>query len=465
MHGDFSLNPLAHRDNVSRVLFQQGRVQLDSDANELTESLLRWTRALAADTIGEHGGVENSFEITFDGTAGEFSITYGQYYVDGLRCVNLPNKDLWDSLAADPSKFPYAGGVLLIQQPHAFPLPRNPQVERAAGLFYLDAFEHHLTYAQDDSLRESALLGPDTTTRALVLWQVRKLSEADTRALEELVAKLPTLPRVYDKAYVGLNLFLRPGARLRARAILKETTDPCAISPDARYRGTENRLFRVEVHTPGGVKPDGTLDGNPTFKFSRDNGAEVYPIRDLQGKTVILDSLGRDQRTAIRVNDWVEVVDDEVLLMRKALKLRQVVNVSRADMTVTLDDVPEENVGTKQDRHPLLRRWAGPPRAIELRDAADPKLHWLDLADGVQVQFSFARGYRTGFRTGDYWVIPARTATGDVVWPQAGKDDPLALAPHGVDHRYAPLDRWGGSAFSGTLRKTFLPLTLVQPRP
>jgi hypothetical protein len=36
MYGDFSLNPLAYRERVSRVLSQQGRVQLDSDANEQT---------------------------------------------------------------------------------------------------------------------------------------------------------------------------------------------------------------------------------------------------------------------------------------------------------------------------------------------------------------------------------------------------------------------------------------------
>src|SRR5258708_19845378 len=89
MHGDFSLNPLAYRDNVSRVLYEQGRVQLDSDANELTETLLHATRALAFDAIGPHGGIDNSFEITGDGT--DFQIPFGHYWVDAIQSLNRPD--------------------------------------------------------------------------------------------------------------------------------------------------------------------------------------------------------------------------------------------------------------------------------------------------------------------------------------------------------------------------------------
>jgi hypothetical protein len=53
--------------------------------------------------------------------------------------------------------------------------------------------------------------------------------------------------------------------------------------------------------------------------------------------------------------------------------------------------------------------------------------------------------------TGDYWLIPARTATGDVEWPKVigadgnletdaqGNIIPVALPPHGITHYYAPL--------------------------
>jgi hypothetical protein len=59
---------------------------------------------------------------------------------------------------------------------------------------------------------------------------------------------------------------------------------------------------------------------------------------------------------------------------------------------------------------------------------------WLNLEDGIQIRFQAGATYRTG----DDWLIPARTETGDVIWP-GDASNPVALAPHGVKHRYAPL--------------------------
>src|SRR5688500_13918140 len=104
MHGDFSLNPTHYRDRVSRVLQQMGRVQLDSDWNEQTESTLRFLRGLGADVIGAHGGVGNGFKIipeTEDATKSPFRVAWGHYYVDGIRCVNMPPMDFWDVIG-DP---------------------------------------------------------------------------------------------------------------------------------------------------------------------------------------------------------------------------------------------------------------------------------------------------------------------------------------------------------------------------
>src|SRR5258705_3383379 len=52
------------------------------------------------------------------------------------------------------------------------------------------------------------------------------------------------------------------------------------------------------------------------------------------------------------------------------------------------------------------------------------------------------------YNTGDYWLIPARTATGDVEWPNDGGDPaatpavpprPLLRAPEGIAHSYCKL--------------------------
>jgi hypothetical protein len=92
--------------------------------------------------------------------------------------------------------------------------------------------------------------------------------------------------------------------------------------------------------------------------------------------------------------------------------------------------------------NPKVRRW-------DQQETADIKLSDndnaipiqedtpIDLEDGIQIQFSnpTANGSNQ-YRTGDYWLIPARTATGNVEWP---KEDPLARGPRGVLHHYAPL--------------------------
>ena len=81
---------------------------------------------------------------------------------------------------------------------------------------------------------------------------------------------------------------------------------------------------------------------------------------------------------------------------------------------------------------------------------------WLELEDGVQIQFQkLTDPNGNQYRPGDYWLIPARTATGDVEWPKDTPKDsqgnpvkdsqgnpvvvPIAKPPDGVTHHYAPL--------------------------
>ena len=62
---------------------------------------------------------------------------------------------------------------------------------------------------------------------------------------------------------------------------------------------------------------------------------------------------------------------------------------------------------------------------------------FLALEDGVEVRFETGRRYETG----DYWLIPARTANGDVEWPENGASPvaPLARPPEGIAHHYCKL--------------------------
>jgi hypothetical protein len=113
--------------------------------------------------------------------------------------------------------------------------------------------------------------------------------------------------------------------------------------------------------------------------------------------------------------------------------------------------------------HPLLRKWdhkGGDPAAGEAQLGDDGALliqegKWLTLEDGVQIFFEPAEagGDQHAYRTGDYWLIPARTATGDVEWPKIkdaqNKLVPDVRPPHGVEHHYAPLAIIGVGADGG----------------
>ena len=465
MQGDFSWDPFNYSEAVSRVLFQEGRVQLDRDFNENTESLLRFLRGLARDLIGAHGGVNDSFQILVPDPPEKdtYLVRWGQYYVDGIRCLNLPNVDYWETIQ-DVAAGTYGLPITI----DSAALKNAGGVDQ--GLFYLDVYERHVSSEQDDSIREVALLGPDTSSRAVVKWKVRAIP---TRAFDDLVTKIQTTINSIklkapgptqatwiggvDAGYLALNLLLRTGARMRAKASESESTNPCTIAPEARYRGTENRLFRVEIHDPM-VPGTPAIPAKPaTFKWSADNASIVYPIRKIDGVTIHLDSLGRDSRTQLCVNDWVEVVDDHVLDNNIANPLLQVVWVSADDLTVKLSAPPAGNAGSDLTLHPILRRWASDVIKIDTRTSpTDP---WIDLADGVQVQFSLVSPPIATYRTGDYWLLPMRTATGNVIWP----DDngiPRAMPPNGVDHHYAPLAKVtiSGNAQPADLRFTFAPM-------
>src|SRR5262249_25549087 len=118
---------------------------------------------------------------------------------------------------------------------------------------------------------------------------------------------------------------------------------------------------------------------------------------------------------------------------------------------------PDTNVGADRAKHPLLRRWdhkEGDPSEGGLQLATDGAAlivegsegGWLSLEDGVQIQFQVGPPANT-YYSGDYWLIPARTAIADVVWPREPAKDvssnpivvPIALPPAGIHHHYAPL--------------------------
>ena len=363
MKGDFTRNTFDPAKHFSRVLMQQGRVTLDSDFNEQAAILLHYLRTLVTDLIGPASGPihQCGFEI-FCGASGlpvgDFHIGAGRYYVDGILCENETMVSY--RLQPDP-----------------------PVLEQlSAGEFYLvylDVWERHICALEDDSIREVALGGPDTASRVRVVWQVK---------LKPLGTASATCAAAIRKLQDGILPMLRAGVKSE-----EDSTNPCVLPPEARYRGAANQLYRVEIHRGSNI-PEGSPQ-KPTFKWSRENGSVVFPIEKLATDskadtvTLTLRSLGPENRFGLTEGDWVEIVDDDYVLQNRAEKLLQVQAIHRDDLTVTLSGNLAPNVG-QSTKHPLLRRWDHKANASSLADdnalLVPTANTWYELEDGLQVR-------------------------------------------------------------------------------
>lgn len=458
MKGDFSRISFDRRNHFSQVLMQQGRVTLDADPNEQSAILLHYLRTLARDLIGPYGGPADAlgFGLEVAANPNRLLIGAGRYYVGGILCesdgCDYADQPDYRPLPPDArTKCP--GDALLLQL-------RQPDEDLRFWL-YLDVWERHISWIEDADIREVALNGPDTCTRAKVVWQVRALELRTLRdrlqqqrdRLERLYqaggSKDPALKARIDALDAALaELDVDQGAALPCfapLASLESLSDawlaarldsaegpenPCEIAPDAAYRGAENQLYRVEIHQGGDA-------ATATFKWSRDNGSQATPWLGSEGDWLLVAS-SRD----FALHDWVEITDESDDLDSRPGLFAQVAEVApgRLRISAPAGGLPDPAAL----KLPKLRRWNQRDQGdVRLRDGAVPVTesasgqdNWINLENGVQIRFAAGGSYCSG----DYWLIPARVATGDIQWPHLpGSDTPGLQAPHGVEHHYAPL--------------------------
>jgi len=455
MKGDFTRNTFNPDKHFLRVLMQQSRVQLDSDWNEQASILLHYLQTLAADIIGPYAGPKehSGFEISPNGSDGDFMIGKGRYYVNGILCEN------------EQDHLTYFHQV-------DYPLSKDDDaLEYGSYMVYLDVWERHISSVEDDDIREKALAGVDTATRSKVLWQVK------VKPLESQYAYCHQGASVLTNDVLVLSQICMSARAKQGRT----SSQPCLTEPDAQYRGIENQLYRVEIHT-GNLNEEGDFlpEKTPTFKFSRENGSVVFSIKvfsyDMESATysVEVEQLGRDDKLGLAVNDWVELVDDTTSLKNKTKPLLQVHAIDAVDRKVTL--LGGVNVEIDLTRPALLRRWEQ-KNGNDVNDNGVIEINtddWIPLEDGIEVKFNIDGGR---VRPGDYWLIPARVVTGDVEWPPITDDNgvaikdsnnnpiPKSLLPMGIVHHYAPLaiisvdDSGNVSSIDSDCRCSFRPLS------
>jgi len=381
------------------------------------------------------------FGLTAAGT--DLGISAGRLYVDGLLCENpaattvAKQPDLPDT--ASPV-LPCGAGVLPLPPPGLDPdaitgvvIFNNAgnAVAPADGTYlaYLEAWQRHLSPldlpVDDSSMRKVALGGPDTCTREKTVTQVKLLRAGDLGAGLDCLSDIA--------AWNALTA--APDGRLAALAEASiPPKTPCQLPPEAGYRMLENRLYRVEVHD------DGSVTGKAHYKWSRDNGSLLsrvvrWLVEPIANEFEVV-SIGRDEVLAISAGCWVEFIDDTHELLGQPGTLVPVIRTEGNVITVDLD--PAMRIGHALDKalfpsNPRVRRWDG---TGEIKPVAIGNVNagWEEVAqDGIELKF--APG---SYRIGDYWLIPARTATAAIEWPQENSK-PAFLAPAGVLRAFARL--------------------------
>jgi hypothetical protein len=193
-----------------------------------------------------------------------------------------------------------------------------------------------------------------------------------------------------------------------------------------------------------GIEPQPThLRRVATFKFSRDNGTVLTRLEEINGDVITVSNPGRDLTLGFADGRWVELSDEEHVLRGEPGILVRLASVEGNDLTV--DRWPDDTRMARSDfgTLPTVRRWDS-ERSTPVTTGT-----WLDLENGVEVQFALDTPDKEAqvadeFHTGDYWTIPARSLTGDVEWPQGDPGSQASVQPvfkprHGIDYHYCPL--------------------------
>jgi hypothetical protein len=417
MKADTTRSTFKQTKHYSGVLMQQGRVQLDADWNEQIDITGHRIETETIDVIGNCGApmhdagfhiVANANDLTAEEKklpenqnppaigANDLLISGGRYYVDGILSEN-------DSI------------VGYTKQPD---LPNLTVVNQAGTyLAYLDVWSRHMSALEDPSIREVALGGPDTATRSKTIWQVKLFRVGDAN----LNANCATVFQAWnDEIAAGT------GTLAAKAATSAPSNDPCIVAPGAGYRRLENQHYRVEVHDKGAL-------GAATFKFSRDNGSIVTKWESQAVNDLTVSNAGRDDVLRFAAGNWVELSDDTNDLLSTPGTLVQLAKVEGNVLTINpasaIPAGPINIANFPRNRNPKVRRW-------DMAALVKPNnQNWLDLEAGVQVHFTNGT-----YKTGDYWLIPARTDTADVEWPiDPMTNQPATQLPFGIKHHYCRL--------------------------
>lgn len=520
MHGDYTRDTfgptryygngfLQPEEHFTRVLLQQGRPLTDADWNEQSAYLLEATRSLARTLIGWHGSADCGFKywLTPDRIPNAPTLCHGHYYVDGIRCEHIRNEPI------PPSEF-----TDWIQGSG-----KDALGETQGGLYhlvYLDVWEQSVTGIEHNQLREPALTPIETSTRSRTRWALR-VADSDWRVRKRHPAKvfdtanpLPGQQLNRAKMYKIVDELtpLKRCLKVRINQDAANDITPCVTTlENGSDSDSQSALYRVEIHRGGpSYMESQPADENTTatFKWSRENGAAVFAIKEVQsdGQTLKLRSAFSSHGYELQDDDWIEILDQYGNPVNREGAIVRIKQVCDDELQLEHPVTPgtffrdaialsegKPNPGASGINRPhFVRRWfprgtaealgtvpESPRRLkVETRDGAFVHTRtdhedWIELENGIEIQFSSSH-----YQRGDYWLIDVRRD------PQSGyigvaslnvADNAAIRVPNGPGvhlpvrgwHVYAPigyLSKQDGSiGGESTFRKSINPSTKQYP--
>ena len=162
-----------------------------------------------------------------------------------------------------------------------------------------------------------------------------------------------------------------------------------------------------------------TTDGGHGVVGQRRRGPAQLTVADV----------GKDSVLGFGDGQWVELTDDVHELSGTPGTLINLLDAQGTTLKFATSGPNAPSGSTDiHDFHgtPKARRWDSPGPVTVSYDT------WITLEDGVQVLFPAGGSYRPG----DYWLVPARTVIGQVIWASDTAGHPVARRPDGVAHAW-----------------------------
>jgi hypothetical protein len=512
MSGDFTRDTFRPVKGYSAVRMQQGRLFTDADWNEQGDIQRHALRRTARSVIGATGFPEDNpgFAMLSAQAGQALLIGGGEAYIDGARIFHAAPERLtlkrgsgagaatrWQveagsrvkvgdylvlagspvdqavrvaSLHADVDgrqRFQCAASLSAIDdisvdryrslESQPFHPPVALPNQDGDYLFYLDVWERPVGVMEDPLIREAAFAGPDTAGRDQTVWQIKVASLVDLVAASALT--LPASCTSFGPQWTPFGP--APAGRMAARAeAVAAAADPCALPANGGYRSLENHLYRVEIHKAG------TLGGggNILVKWSRDNAIHRTAFSEIDNGALIVDSVGRDATSALKRDDWIEIIDEDRVLAGGPGFFGRISDINGVRVTLGELRHPDTLVPITANNAPDLsglplsgqvRRWEGGlPAAVASGG-------WVALENGIEISFSDGR-----YAGGEWWLIPARSINADIEWPVDEATGEAARLPSaGIAHHYCALALGKLASGAWTLtdcRTLFPPLTALR---